>query len=182
MEDKTTIYQQCYDDPTYKMGNGRKNQAKNDITNFTNGYRSLLDVGCGRGEMLDYVGELGYTRVKGTETVPDLIANRADVQFALATDLPFDDDSFAVVTMLDVIEHIPPISTYQALYEINRVASRIVYITANNTPSWFNGEDLHINKRSYEEWNDIFNSVFGGKVTWLPKEETNISETWLIQL
>ena len=96
---------------------------------------SLLDVGSGRGAFLwplleafpvlpvTTVDLLDY-RVADMQAVHDggvalLSASRQDV-----TALTFADRSFDVVTMLEVLEHIP--NTEQALAEVCRVAGRCV--------------------------------------------------------
>ena len=68
-----------------------------------------------------------------------------------------------------------------------RVARRHVLIMANNFPSRLpDGRDLHINIRSYPEWDERFRQWFqGAAVTWVkaPRRQTlRGSETWRIDL
>jgi hypothetical protein len=58
-----------------------------------------------------------------------------------------------------------------------------VLITANNKESRnAAGEELHINRRPYEEWDALFREWFAGsaKVTWIKGERNYISEAWRI--
>jgi hypothetical protein len=89
-----------------------------------------------------------------------------------------------VVSLFDVIEHLIPGDDELACRELARVAKRHILITANNRPS-FNkaGDDLHINKRPYEEWDQLFKSWFhGARVTWIRGHRSYISEAWRVDL
>ncbi len=164
----------------YKMGQRRYDAAQNNLESCMVDHNSYLDVGCGRGEMLDY-GKMfcRFNPVMGTEVVTELLG--PTVRFAPAWDLPFVDDQFDLVTMYDVIEHLLPQDTLPTLGELQRVASKTIFFTANNRPDQWHGLDMHINRRPYQEWHQLFLDYFNGKVTWLPKER-NISETWRIDL
>ena len=73
-------YQTVYKVEEYRMGAARKACALDNLESFKhrNGY---LDVGCGRGEMLDAASELGYAGVRGVEVV-DYLSERADIEGA----------------------------------------------------------------------------------------------------
>jgi len=100
-------YVRAYALPGYRMHGDRLRNAQADIAALpVRG--SLLDVGCGRGELLDYARERGFGPVMGTETVPALINPARGVRFAEGHDLPFADQSVDVVICNDVIEHVLP--------------------------------------------------------------------------
>jgi len=100
--------------------------------------RNLLDIGSGRGAflwpLLDHFSSLPVTcvdvldyRVADIQAVQrggigQLRALKADV-----TALPFPERAFDVVTMLEVLEHIP--NTRRALAEVCRVASTYVILS-----------------------------------------------------
>jgi ubiquinone/menaquinone biosynthesis C-methylase UbiE len=167
--------------PKYRMKAERMADAVNDLRALPC-RGSYLDVSCGRGEMLARAKELGFGQVAGTEIVPALIDGETVVR-AEVHDLPFADRSFEVVTMFDVIEHLIPGDDRAACEEMARVASKHVILTANNKPS-FNkaGDDLHINKRPYEEWDRLFRSWFPGTVTWIRGKRAYVSEAWRVDL
>lgn len=115
----------------------------------------LLDIGSGRGvflwPLLDAFPTLSVTCV-------DLLAYRvADLQavheggvrhltalHADATDLPFTERSFDVVTMLEVLEHIP--DTRSAVAEVCRVARRFVLLSVPSKKD-DNPEHIHFFKQ-----------------------------------
>lgn len=119
------------------------------------GKGSLVDLSCGHGIAMEIARELGYTPVKGTETVPLLLSD--DVVYALAHDLPFDDRSFDVVLSTGVVEHLLREDVVPALTEMARVARQQVIVTTNNKPSYY-----HIFCPRYDEWDQIFRNAFRG--------------------
>jgi ubiquinone/menaquinone biosynthesis C-methylase UbiE len=113
---------------------------------------SLLDIGSGRGTfiwpLLDTFPELLVTcvdtdplRVDNIQSVqsggiPNLRAKNLDV-----TELDFEDKSFDIVTMLEVLEHIP--KSQEALNQIVRVANRFVIISVPSKED-DNPEHIHL--------------------------------------
>lgn len=174
-------YARAYEDPIYCMASHRAQDVRADLAALpTRG--SLLDVACGRGEALDLASGLGFAPVQGTEATTALV-DGGRVVWALATELPFADASFDVATLFDVIEHLIPGDDEAACRELARVARRHVLLTANNQPSnGLPGEELHINRRPYEEWDALFRQWFPGKVTRAPEPRAGISPGWRIDL
>lgn len=169
-------YVMAYQHERYRMGANRKTYAQDVVRRAKSECITHLDVGCGRGEMVDFAKNLGYEST-GTEVV-DYLAERDNVILAPAWDLPMEDGSIDLVTCFDVIEHILPEDCMSVLKEINRVAGKQIYITANNMPSQSLGVELHVNKLPYLEWDKIFREVFDGEVEWLPRKYNIPSETW----
>jgi ubiquinone/menaquinone biosynthesis C-methylase UbiE len=175
-------YVRAYRNPRYRMKAERMADAVADIRALpTRG--AYLDVSCGQGDMLEAAASLGFAPVRGTEIVPKLIDGKR-VVYAEVHALPFADKSFDVATMWDVIEHLIPGDDRRACHELARVARCHVVLTANNRPS-FNkqGEDLHINRRPYAEWDALLREwFFPGRVTWIKGARHYISEAWRIDL
>ena len=174
-------YIACYRDLwSYKMG-GRRMQETSCELKAIPVRGAYLDVSCGRGEMLDLAIGMGFSSATGTEIVPALIDGKRVLR-AEVHELPFADKSFDVVTMCDVIEHLIPDDDMLACLEIARVARRYALLTASNLPSINpqTKQDLHINKRPYEEWDRLFREWFPGAVTWL--KGGYVSEIWRIDL
>ena len=113
---------------------------------------SLLDIGSGRGaflwSLLDAFPALPVTcvdllayRVTDIQAVHDGGIHRLSAVHGDATALPFADRSFDVVTMLEVLEHIP--ATRQALKEVCRVASRFLILSVPSKKD-DNPEHIHL--------------------------------------
>lgn len=94
----------------------------------------VLDVGCGRGEILLHCARLGaevlgidyapaaleITQNLLTQASPDEL-HRIGVAQADAKHLPFPDHYFDRVLMFDVVEHLHPWELHQAMVEVRRV-------------------------------------------------------------
>jgi len=171
----------AYKHPNYRMGKGRMTASIAALYDL-HAKGSYLDVGCGRGEMLDIAKQMGYEPVQGTEVIEPLINNDIRICFAPVYNLPFDDNSIDVVTLFDVIEHILPADTERALSELNRVAKKHILLTAANYPSKSMGIELHINIKEYTEWDACIRENMKGKVTWLPRINGCNSELWRVDI
>jgi 2-polyprenyl-3-methyl-5-hydroxy-6-metoxy-1,4-benzoquinol methylase len=112
----------------------------------------LLDIGSGRGAFLwplldafpwlsvTALDTLGY-RVADIQAVHDGGVACLSAVHGDATQLPFDDAQFDVVTLLEVLEHIP--DTVAALDEVCRVARRFVVLSVPSKPD-NNPEHIHL--------------------------------------
>jgi len=168
-------YERAYKQPSYRMGNNRKKAAHAVIKSL--GIKgSYLDVGCGRGEMVEFAKGLGFTPAIGVDVV-DYLLNES-VLYGEAHNLPFNDNEFDVVTSFDAFEHFLPEDTAECLYELNRVAKRAIILCIALTPSMNMRDTLHINLRSVKEWDELINRYIDGKAERLPK--TAQSATWVI--
>lgn len=170
-------YPGAYQDSGYRMGSDRMRCAREDLSALQPG--SLLDVGCGRGEVLALAESMGHS-VQGVEVVPDLIDGQR-VVYGLAYELPFPDKSFNHVTMFDVMEHLLPEDSERVCRELERVATDTVILTVSNISHVHRGVEMHINRRPYEEWDRDFRRWFSGEVRWI-RDRNTISDTWAVRL
>jgi SAM-dependent methyltransferase len=105
----------------------------------------LLDAGCGSGRELDELAARG--RVAGVDLSPVAVASarargHADVHCAPIEHLPFADETFDLVTCLDVIEHTP--DDRDALAELRRVTrpGGLLVVTVPAYPSLWSAHDV----------------------------------------
>jgi ubiquinone/menaquinone biosynthesis C-methylase UbiE len=112
----------------------------------------VLDVGCGAGNMIHHLSRYGKVTGIDNNPVPLRIAHDRgyDARLAPAEHMPFDNDSFELVTVLDVIEHCD--DDTQILRECLRVCvpRGLVAVTV---PAfqwlWSNNDVINDHKRRY---------------------------------
>jgi 2-polyprenyl-3-methyl-5-hydroxy-6-metoxy-1,4-benzoquinol methylase len=152
-------YMRAWTLDTYRMGERRKRDAVSNLRALPI-RGSYLDVGCGRGEMLTHAAELGFHPVQGVEVVRQLI-DGTRVIYAEGWALPFTQKTWDVVALFDVIEHLIPGDDERICRELVRVARHYIILTASNLASTLpDGTQLHINRRPYEKWDQLFAEWF----------------------
>ena len=126
-------------------------------------FDSLLDVGSGRGVFLfPFMDEFPWVRVTSVDVLPhrvrflqDLTTGGIDRLSASEGDIcsqPFADNSFDVVTMLEVLEHIPEVE--KAIAAAVKIARKHVVVTVPSKPD-DNPEHIHLLTK------DILTDLFG---------------------
>lgn len=95
----------------------------------------LLDVGCGNGNAMERFKERNW-KVKGTDFDPKAISEAKekglDVYLGDLKEIAFPDNSFDLVFLSHVIEHVPfPIDTLTECYRILKPEGHLVAITPN---------------------------------------------------
>lgn len=115
--------------------------------------RQLLDIGCGTGATMDHLRKYGEVQGIDLALIPLGFSRRRGHQrtmCASATELPFADESFDLVTALDVIEHLD--DDVKGLSEIRRVlkigAPAVIYVPAFQA-LWGPNDDQSGHKRRY---------------------------------
>ena len=127
----------------------------------------LLDVGCAKGFLVKALYERGVDAygIDASEyavsKVPETVIDR--VKLGMASDLPYQSDEFDLVTILDVLEHIPEESADQTCAELLRVSSHLVlvYVVTRHEPDDI--DPSHINIKPREWWEAKFMQL-GGKI------------------
>jgi len=138
---------------------------------------SLLDVSCGRGELLTAAEQLGFGPVRGTEAVAALCDGERVVEAQIHA-LPFAPASFDVVTCVDVLEHLLEDDIVPGLLELQRVTKGTLLLAAADYRTQWDGVELHPSARPYPEWERLFKRVLSGTVIWAGQTPT--SEMWRV--
>jgi ubiquinone/menaquinone biosynthesis C-methylase UbiE len=171
-------YIKSYTDPAYKMGSSRKASAIKVINTNIPSVNTHLDVSAGRGEIVDYMRDQGVESM-GVEIVDSLLVPNKIV-FGWANNLPFEDNSFDLITNLDAMEHYLPEQTEQIVEEFCRVAKNYIYFAISNKPSYHLGNNLHINIKTYPAWEEFLSQY--GTVSRPFPQDNSISENFLLKL
>ena len=102
-------------------------------------HERVLDVGCGSGNHLLYASRLGMD-ITGIDASPYMITlarnrlgNRCELKKAYAEDLPYEDNQFDIVFLINTLEFLD--DPLVALEEAGRVAKRGIYIVFFNSIS-----------------------------------------------
>lgn len=97
--------------------------------------RQILDIGCGTGATLDHLRRYGQAQGIDLEAIPLQFSRRRGhtrVLRASATELPFADEAFDLITALDVVEHLA--DDVQGLREMRRAlkpgAPAVIFVPA----------------------------------------------------
>lgn len=89
----------------------RFDQLYNALSPHINIEQRILDVGCALGGFLDYIGDRGFLRLSGVDIARRYVdqarlKGRYQIEIGNADSLPFDDHSFDVIVMEQVMEHL----------------------------------------------------------------------------
>lgn len=157
--------------PNYKMARSRLDAALAWICDQPMG-TSLLDIGCGRGELLREFVDVDPVIVKGYEVVESLCGFSPGLSDKIRSDamrcvhhfegmhkIPEEDNSWDLVTCCDVMEHVLEADALAGIAEMIRVARKKVYLSiSTTTDSWGRSlgpnEILHITIRPIDWWLD----------------------------
>jgi SAM-dependent methyltransferase len=117
------------------------------------GSRRILDVGCGSGAMLVELARYGSAfGVEANEEAIEACRSRGlhQVQKATAPPLPFEGDSFHVVTALDVLEHLDDdLATATDLHRLLKPGGLLLVTVPAYMFLWGPHDEINEHKRRY---------------------------------
>jgi ubiquinone/menaquinone biosynthesis C-methylase UbiE len=101
----------------------------------------VLDIGCGSGNHLLFLNELGLD-IHGMDASPYMLSkarerlgNCCTLKIGMAEDLPYDDNEFDLSVLINTLEFLD--DPIQALKEACRVTKRKIFIGVMNSLSWY---------------------------------------------
>src|SRR2546425_5336271 len=113
----------------------------------------ILDVGCGTGGNLEMLSEFGA--VEGVDVSDEAVEfcrarGVAPVTQAVAEELPYDDESFDLVTGFDVIEHLDDdVAGLREMRRVLRPGGRVMLIVPAFMWLWGVQDDVSHHRRRY---------------------------------
>lgn len=112
----------------------------------------ILDVGCGTGENIDFFSEKG--QVYGIDNSKDAIAycrsrGIKKIKLASAYQTGYPNNSFDVIFLLDVLEHVDEKKILEELSRILMVNGKIFITVPAYMFLWSNWDKIHHHKRRY---------------------------------
>jgi SAM-dependent methyltransferase len=116
------------------------------------GQQRVLDVGCGAGNMFHHLAR--YGSVVGVDNNPRPLAvareRGYDVREGLAEDLPFDDGSFDLVSLLDTVEHCEDdMAVLRECYRVCAPGGHVVITVPAFMWLWSHNDELNAHRRRY---------------------------------
>jgi 2-polyprenyl-3-methyl-5-hydroxy-6-metoxy-1,4-benzoquinol methylase len=115
--------------------------------------KRILDVGCGTGTMLGYLARYGEAQGMDADEEAIRFCNErgvTNVQLVPAGEMPFEDNTFDVVTMLDVLEHIDDDrGTLGDLYRVLKPGGSLLISVPAYKFLWGAQDEISNHKRRY---------------------------------
>jgi ubiquinone/menaquinone biosynthesis C-methylase UbiE len=96
--------------------------------------KSIIDIGCGEGTFLNMLARLGrISTIVGVDVSYVALKYVEGQKIRASTEeLPFENESFDLVTCLEVLEHLKQEAFIRAVGEIKRVAKRYIIVSVPN--------------------------------------------------
>ena len=154
-QDTASLYQRIYDEnPWY----GDAEQGRCPGVRLLPRYQhwlidTVLDLGCGRGQTVEHLQQLGF-RTEGI----DQIKSNPKMRVGSITHPIQDIASFNSVICIDCIEHLYDEQLLGLFANMKQVKQQAFSI--HNGESTGTGQELHVNRRSFEEWSEIIGEHF----------------------
>ena len=116
------------------------------------GKRRVLDIGCGAGNMFHHL--IRYGPVVGVDNNPKPLAvareRGYDIREGPAEDLPLDDESFELVSLLDTMEHCDDdIAVLRECYRVCTPGGYLVITVPAFRWLWSHNDELNAHKQRY---------------------------------
>ncbi len=112
------------------------------IASFRKDAKTLLDVGCGRGYVLNQMVKTGLT-LNGLDVKDNVPLENGTYHKGTITKMPFADKQFDIVVSTHTIEHLVDLNS--AISELKRVCAKQLIIICPKQRYYYYTLDLHLN-------------------------------------
>jgi SAM-dependent methyltransferase len=116
------------------------------------GQKRVVDIGCGAGNMFHHLARYGSVVGVDNNAKPLLVARDRgyDVREGTAEDLPFEDGSFELVSLLDTVEHCDDdMAVLRECYRVCAPGGHLVVTVPAFMWLWSHNDVLNDHKRRY---------------------------------
>ena len=149
-------YQQIYTDEDWY---GNAHQGRCPGTRLYPQYKGwlkgkILDIGCGRGHTVELLRQEGFV----CDGIDQVNINQDMLVGDITKPLCLDSENYTTCLCIDVIEHIPE-EIIEGLFDNFKLFDRQIF-SIHNGPSVYKGEELHVNKKSFDEWEQVVRQHF----------------------
>ena len=107
------------------------------IRMIPDGSRSILDAGCGNGAFINTIVNLfpdKFERIVGLDSSVEALKHVKTEKINRSIgSMPFETDSFDLVSCLEVLEHLPEQEFREGISEIQRVSKKYILISVPNS-------------------------------------------------
>ncbi len=120
---------------------------------------SICDIGCGRGQFLTALETAGFTNCVGYEISPQAVDSAVHPSVRLIKSLKDIDATFDILTLISVLEHIPPNDLAEFLEGVRDLTKN--YLVAciptypRNMLDFFDNDPTHVNLERREWWDGV---------------------------
>lgn len=112
----------------------------------------IIDLGCGRGDCVHAMRNAGFE----SSGIDQIDLNNDMMVGSILENL--DMSSYNTALCIDVIEHIDDDGVEKLFDNMKQCDVQIFAI--HNGPSVLDGVELHINRKTWDEWDDVIQDVF----------------------
>ena len=154
---------------------------------------SILDIGCGTGNYTDLIERLTRAKVHGIDKSEGMIEkarnknNKVILKVASVDDIPFEDNTFDFVYMIDVIHHIPKMcKLFSEIHRILKIDGKACIVTQSHKQidlrymTEFFPSTAVVDKSRYPEIDEIIKSAKNNKLNFM--WEQHLGEGYEVEL